>query len=434
MEPNVAILIGFLVLMVSLMSGLPIFLALTLTGFVGIGLLEGFGMLNNLGYLIWGAIFKWTLLAIPGFVFMGAMLFHHGFGRQLYDTCYKWLGRFPGGLLISSTAMSALFGFISGSAMAGVATIGSIAIPEVEKRGYDRKLSLGAFTIGGTLAALIPPSVMMILYAVLAEVSLGKLFFASILPGLLLSGLIILYIFLRVLFNPALAPPSPSFSWAERFHSLIGLLPVIIVFLVVLGGIYIGVWSAIEAASAGALFSVVLCLAYRRLNWNGVKESLYMTVRVCVMVYMILIGAAFLNHFIYIAGINDMLSNFINSLDISKTLVMVCILLIMTALGCVLDVIALMMLSIPVFAPLMADLGFDLVWFGIIVISSVELALITPPVGVNLYIIKDLAPPDTKMSDIIWGVLPYILVVWVFFALLLFFPEIVYWLPSTMKH
>lgn len=432
MDNNIVIIIGFLVLLACLFGRVPIFLSLAIPGLIGIFLLEGMGSLNNLGYHSWESINKWSMLAVPGFVLMGNLFLHHGFGADIYDTTYKWLGRLPGGLIIATVFMSALFGFISGSATAGVATIGAIAIPEVEKRGYDRRLALGAFAISGSLASLIPPSIAMIIYAVMTDVSIGALFVGGIVPGILLASLISLFVFIRSVIKPSLCPPGPPVRWRERLKSMSKIIPVILTFIFVLGGIYMGVWSAVEAAAAGAAFAFLICLLYRRLSFTKILTSLHATVRITAMVLMIFVGASFLNHFLFLSGANHYLTNLVLSLNLPKVFVIIIVLAIMTIMGCFLDVFALLLLSIPVFAPIIVGAGYDLVWFGIIMIVETELALVTPPVGFNLYVIKDLAPSDTTMGDVMVGSLQYIIVVWVLFLLLVLFPELVLWLPGTM--
>jgi tripartite ATP-independent transporter DctM subunit len=317
--------------------------------------------------------------------------------------------------------------------MASTALIGSIAIPEVERRGYDRRLSLGSFAIAGTLAVLIPPSTLMIIYSVLTNVSLGQLFFAGIFPGFLLAILICLYILLRVKINKSLCPPTASVGWKERIISLKGTTAVIFCFLIIFGGIYAGIWSAVEASAAGAFLSFFCTLIYRRFKWAKFKAALDSTLRLCVMIYVIFIAAYSLNYFVFVSKLDVALVQLVTSLGVPNWIVMVIILIVLSIMGCIFDLFALIMVSVAVFLPVCISIGFDPVWFGIVLISASELALLTPPVGVNLFIIKNAAPKDTTFTDVVLGSFPYIIVVWIYFAIMIAFPQIALYLPSIIK-
>ncbi len=420
-------------MLVLLFFGMPVCAGLAMAGLFGTLLTYGFGGISELGHLTWSTVTKYGLMSLPGFVLMGVVFADHDFGADLFDTTQKWLGWLPGGLVAAATAMGALFGFICGSGTAGVATIGKLAIPEVEKRGYDRRLSLGAFAIAGTLAVMIPPSVLMILYAVMAEVSLGHLFFAGIIPGLMLTGLITLYVVGRVILNPQLAPRTAStVVLKDKLRSLTSIIPVAICFIVILGGIYSGVWSPTEAGGVGAILAIIICLGYRRTTAKKLLLSLGGAVKICGMVYMIIVGAQFLSYFVFVSGFQHVLAGFVTGTGLPSWAVITTILIILTIMGCFMDVLALVMISIPVFLPIVTSVGMDPIWFGIVLILESELALITPPVGLNLYVIHGLAPKGTKMSDIVWGVFPYVGVVWVLLVLMVVWPQIVLWLPSTM--
>lgn len=433
MPGSVLIALGLIGMIVLIFSGLPIFVAIGLAGAFGTLMFVQPSAFMASGYLIYGSLWKIGLLATPGFILMGAIFFECGFGKDLFNTANKWLGRLPGGLLIASVAMGAMFGFICGSAMAGLATIGTIAIPEVEQRGYDMKLSLGTFAISGTLSVLIPPSLLMIIYAVLAEVSLSDLFFAGLIPGILLGLFIAAYIVFRTTVNRNLCPPAPRVSWRERLNSLVGIIPVLLTFFIVLGGIYKGVWSVIEAASAGAVLAVVFSVIYGRFTWARFRASLYTTFRICSMVFTIMISATFLNYFVFVSKFDEILVSLVTAFKLPNWAVIFAILLTMSIMGCIFDMMALLLLSIPVFLPVAISVGYSPIWFGIILIIAAELALITPPVGLNLYILKDMAPKGVTTMDIAKGALPLVIVVWVLFALLTLFPQIALWLPSVMK-
>jgi C4-dicarboxylate transporter DctM subunit len=434
MSDQLGILLGLLVMLLALLSGMPVFAGIGIGGAFGAILFVGFKGLLNLGDLIFGSIWHVSFLAAPGFIVMGSLFFEHEFGRDLFETVDKWLRGLRGGLIIATIWMSALFGFICGSNMAGIATIGKIAIPEVESRGYNRRLSLGAFSIAGTLSVLIPPSLWMILYAVWAEVSLEDLFFAGIIPGIVLSLLLSAYVFLRVTFNKRLCPSlKQPVSWSQKLSSLKGIVPVVVTFGVVLGGIYYGIWSVVEASAAGAVLSILLCFVYRRFSWHKFVKSIAGTVRVVVMVYMISISATLLNYFVFVSHLDKYLLKIVSGFNLPGWAIIILILLLITIMGCFFDMLALMIISISLFLPITVKLGFDPVWFGIILIVGCELALVTPPVGVNLFIIKDLAPEGTTAADVALGAIPLVVVVWILFALLTIFPKLVLWLPSLVK-
>lgn len=427
------IIVGIAVLFGTLFIGLPVFAGLGLAGLIGSLFFVDLGTLLNSGHLIWGGLNSFSLLAMPGFVLMGNLYFYHDFGKDLFVAADKWIGHIRGGLIIAATALGAAFGFICGSAAAGTATIGSVVIPEVEKRGYDRKLSLGAIAIGGSLSSLIPPSIIMIIYASLSETSLGSLFFAGIVPGLILTLLICVYVYFRALFDKSLCPVTAPAPWRERLISLKGVFPVALAFIIIFGGMYAGVWSAIEAAPVGAVVAFLTCLAFRRLTWGSLTASIEATVRICAMVYLIIMSAFLLNYFVFVSKLDRALVTVVSGFDLPGWAVIVLILVVLTVLGCIFDVMALIIISTSIYLPLVKQAGYDPVWFGIILVLACEMALITPPVGLNLYIVKDIAPPGTPTSDIIRGAFPYVFLVWGMFVLLIVFPEIALWLPSILK-
>ncbi len=433
MSVEIKIIIGIIVLLLVMLSGMPVFVGLGIAGAIGALLFVGFGGLFSIGDLIFESIWHVALLAAPGFILMGNLFFQHGFGHDLFETIDLWLRRIRGGLIIASIWMGALFGFICGSNMAGVATIGKIAIPEVDKRGYDRRLSMGAFAIAGTLSVLIPPSLWMILYAVLAEVSLGDMFFAGIFPGILLTLLLSLYVYIRTALGKSQPIQIASAPWSKKLRSLKGTAPVVITFFVVLGGIYGGLWSVIEASAAGAMIALLFTLAYRRFTWAKFMASVSSTVNIMVMLYMIVISARIWNYFVFVSEMDEHLIELITGYDVPGWVIIIIILFAMSAMGCVFDMMALFLMSISLFLPVVVKLGYDAVWFGVIMIITCELALITPPVGLNLFVIKGMAPSDTTSMDIAAGAIPFVLVVWLLFALLTLFPELVLWLPSKVR-
>jgi len=432
MSPTASLLLTAVVFVLTLGSGMPVFVGLGITGAIGSLLFVSFDNLTNLGDMLFGSLWQVSLLATPGFILMGSIFFRCNFGKDIFDAFEIMLGKLPGGLIISAVWLGAGFGFICGSNLAGVATVGQIAIPEVERRGYDRRLSLGAFAIAGTLAALIPPSLLMIIYAVLAEVSLGQLFFAGIIPGILMTLLLSLYIIGRAIANPALCPKPASVTTGSLWTTAKGIFPLVITFVVVFGGIYSGIWSVVEASAAGATMAIGLSFAYGRLSRKAFFESLDSTLQILSLVYMIMLAAVLFNHFVFVSGLSASLKAAVGHLDLPGWGVMTLILAVLTVMGMFLDLYAMLLIAIPVFLPLSIEAGYDAIWFGIVLIVACELALVTPPVGLNLFIIRRMAPAGTTQTDLDIGALPYVFVVWILFALMIAFPQIVLWLPHYM--
>jgi C4-dicarboxylate transporter DctM subunit len=432
-EPITGGIIAIILLVTFLASGMPICLALGLSGMIGLFLIEGisgsFVAISSVAYEeVWGG----GLLAIPMFVFMGNLVVQFGIGIDLYDTTYKWMGRFPGGLAIASTGMCALFGFICGSGLAGAATIGGLAVPEMEKRGYDRRMSLGTLALAGSMAALIPPSVLMILYAVNSMTSMGAIFLAGIIPGLLLTALISIFIMIRCTLNPKLGPKGDKFSLIEKLKSIAYLIPVIVLFLSVIGGIYRGIWSPVEAGATACLVVVIIALFYRRLSWKKISDAAHGAAKTSIMIYMLLVGATILSTLFFVSGLNTVIEQAVTGLPLPNWGLIVVLLFVMMIMGMFMDVLALLLISLPITLPIILSLGYDPIWWGIMVIVSCEMALITPPVGVNLFVIQGIAPKGTSLADVALGAAPFVGILWVFIGLLIAFPDIVMFLPNVM--
>lgn len=432
-EPLSVGIISVILLFIFLIMGMPIFICLGFSGLLGLILLEGFsGVTLAVSNVAWAQVTSVGLLAVPVFIFMGNIVGAHRFGTDLYDTAYKWLGRMPGSLAIVSTVVSALFGFMCGSGIAGTATIGGVAQPEMERRGYNRRLALGTHAMGGGLSAIIPPSILMILYAVQAECSMGRMFFAGIIPGILLAFLMAGYISGRAIINPNLCPKVEKAKMRDKLSSLIYLVPLIVLFFVVLGGIYFGIWAPMEAGAGGAFFAFLIALCYGRVNWKTMKTAIWGTGRTTIMIYMLVIGANIFSLLCFTSGLTDLLRDFILGFDFPKWGVIVFLLIIITVLGCVLDVMALLLITLPISLPIIQNLGYDPVWWGIIMIVGCELAMITPPIGIHLFVILGIAEKGTTLVDVALGAAPFVLVIWILFTLLIIFPDLALWLPALM--
>lgn len=431
---TIALVICLSVLAILLIIGVPIFMCLLLAGLVGTFAFEGHDVLFNVvGKIAFNQVSGYSLLAIPMFILMGNLLMTHRMGDDLYEGVRKWFGWMPGGLAIASTVVCAIFGFMSGSNTAAAATIGGVALPAMEKANYDRALALGTMAVAGTLAALIPPSTVMIIYGTsVSDVSMGKVFIGGIIPGIILTVLMSAYIYAYAVISPEKAPRGGGSTFREKFLILPQLLPVVVIFMAVVGGMYAGIFTAIEASAASVFVSLAIIVALGRFRISSTVDALLRTVKTSGMIYMIIIGATVMGHLFFITGFREMVSSSLLQFDIPPWGTMIIILAILTVLGTFLDVVALIMISVPLFLPVVLKLGYDGVWFGVIMTIAAEMALCTPPVGVNLFVIQGIAPAGTSLMTVARGAAPFILVIWVLLLLLIFFPGIATWLPSTV--
>lgn len=432
---NTALVVTSIMLLVFLVSGLPIAFCMGFAGIVGSVL-----ALGPLGMLQMGAIpFSYTngfsLLAIPMFVLMGNILLEYGIGSVLFELVNKMVGRQRGGLAIAGTFMCAMFGFACGSSSASCATIGGNVLPEMEKRGYDRRLAVGVMAIAGSLAIMIPPSIVMVIYSILSNASLGAVMIAGIIPGFVLTGLIMLYVLIRVTINPELAPVSEDrYTWKEKLRSLVGMSPIGVLFIAIIGGMFCGLWDAIEASAVGVFVALIICIVYFRvLSWPALKRALIGSVKTSTMIYMLIVGGNILAYVFYITGLQTMIGDFVAGLGVAPWLVIVAMGVILMVMGCFLDVIAMLTITVPIFLPIVQKIGYDAVWFGIVATLFSEMAMITPPVGVNLFVILGVAPKGTTLHDVAAGAAPYVGVIWVMTGLLIIWPSIALWLPSLMQ-
>lgn len=429
-----ALILCVAVLIFLLLVGVPIFMSLLMAGLSATYFFEGGEALSNIaGKVVFNQVMGYSLIAIPMFVLMGNLMTTHKLGDDLYEGINKWFGSLPGGLAIASTVVCAIFGFMSGSNTAAAATIGGVALPAMEEKKYDRALALGTMAVAGTLAALIPPSTIMIIYGTsVNDVSIGKVFVGGIVPGIILTVLMSLYIYTYARIYPDKAPRGEKSTFKEKLIILPRLVPVIILFLAVVGGMYFGVWTAIEASAASVFVTLLIILVRRRLRWTKFVDALLRTVKTAGMIYMIIIGAAIMSHLFIITGFREMVENFLALFNLPGWGTMVLILAILTFLGTFLDVVALIMISVPIFMPVAAKAGFDGVWFGVFMTIASEMALCTPPVGVNLFVIQGIAPPGTSLLTVSKGVFPFIIVLWILVMMLIAWPSLVLWLPNTM--
>ncbi|MFH1481202.1 MAG: TRAP transporter large permease, partial [Pseudomonadota bacterium] len=380
-------LIGLILLVILLFSNMPVGFVMGFLGFLGFSFVRGFEPgLSLLARDVFEVFSNYGLTVIPLFVFMGQIAFYSGISRRLYDSAYVLLGNRPGGLAMATVGACAGFSAICGSTNATAATMATVTIPEMRRYKYDLGLATGTVAAAGSLGILIPPSVIFIVYGILTEQSIGKLFAAGILPGILLSFLFLLVIYIRVRRNPSLAPPGPKTTFREKIQSFTGVIETLLIFLLVMGGIFFGIFTPTEAAAAGAFFTLLLAMLRKQLTWEGFVQSLSDTTRISCMVMVIVTGAVIFGHFMAITRIPYDLANWVSQLPLPRHAIMGVIILLYLFGGCFMDALAMIMLTIPIFFPVCQTLGFDPIWFGVVIVLITEMGVITPPVGVNVYV------------------------------------------------
>ena len=426
------ILLALLFLFFSL--GLEIAFSLGLIGLLGLLWLKGWTVgLGVVGSVAWSNASSFSFVAVPLFVFMSAILLHSGIGQSLYAAVARWVGFLPGGLAVASVFACAIFAAVSGSSVATAATIGMIAIPEMESRGYHKPLIYGSLAAGGTLGILIPPSVPMIIFGVMTETSVGQLYMAGILPGILLALLFAAYIVGYAMVYPGRAPRGEegSVPLREKLRSLVEVAPIALLIVVVLGSMYFGIVTPTEAAALGVSMSLLLAVTIGRLSWPGLVRAFHETVRTTSMIMLIIIFASIFSHVIALLGTPKALLGLVTGLDLAPWMVFAMIFGILIAIAYALEELSVMIIMLPILFPLVTGLGFDPVWFGIVMIVWLEMGFITPPVGINLFVIQGVAR-GSSMRDIAVGSTPFVLLMILLVVILFLFPDLALWLPRQM--
>ncbi len=423
MSASVIGLICILVMLVCVGLSMPIALAMALTGFIGFAAIVAFDpAMTILGSGPFETMSNYSFSPIPMFILMGVFASKSRMSKELFDGARKLFGAWPGGMALAGVLSCGIFSAISGSSMATAASMSRVALPEMTKNGYKKSFAAGTLAAGGTLGIMIPPSVALLLYALITEQSVGDMFIAGFLPGMLGLLLYCVAIAVTVMLKPDLAKPGESTSFMEKLAGLKGILPFTGIFALIIGGIYGGFFTPTEAASIGAFGTLIIALA-RGMNFEefkqAVQESLYMS----AMIFFMLIGAEIFGYFLSVSRISFTLVEFVDSLHMSPYMVLFAILILFVLLGCVMDSLAMLLLTVPVVYPLVEAAGFDPIWFGIVAVITVELGLITPPVGMNVFVIKSVAP-DIKITDIFKGVLPFVVSDIVRLGLIIAFPAI----------
>jgi tripartite ATP-independent transporter DctM subunit len=430
----ILILFGGMVLL--FLTGLPVAFA-----FLIVNLTAAYFFLGGVPGLIttttgiFSSITTFTLLPVPFFIFMGELIFHSGVGIQAINVIDKWLGRLPGRLSVISVITGVIFAALSGSTIANTALLGTVLLPEMRKKGYSKALSLGPIMGVGGIAMLIPPSALAVVLASLAQIDVARLLIAGVLPGVLMGFLCLSYIMSACLINPRLAPayhvPHTPF-WQKMAVTMRDFVPLGFIVFMVIGVIFLGIATPTEAAATGTLGAFVLALVYGRINWQVMKNSVYGTVKVTVMIFMIIIVSNTYSEILAFTGAARGLVEFVVSQQVHPIIIMITMMLSVLILGCFMETVSIMMITLPIFMPIVEALGFNPIWFGVLMLVNLEMGMLTPPFGMLCFVTKGISPPDISMSDIWKAVIPFVLVYVTGIAILMAIPEISLILPNLM--
>jgi len=437
MNPTLIGIIGIVIMLAIFMTRMPVAYVMAMVGFVGFALMISLkGGLNLLSRNIFDAFSSYGLTTIPLFILMGQIAFNSGISRKLYDTAYKFLGSTRGGLAMTTVTACTAFGSVCGSSPATAATMATVGLPEMRRYNYNDELSAGAVASGGGLGMIMPPSVVLIVYGVLTEQSIGALFVSGVLPAILITILFIICIYVRCTITPDQGPRGEKFTWAERIKSLSGMGDTLFVFLMVMGGLFFGIFTPTEAAGVGVFGVLLVSLIRRQLTWKGFVKSLYETLRTSCMVLFLIAGAVVLGKFLAVTRIPFNIANWVGGLDMPAYMVLAVIVLVYFIGGCVMDALALIMLTIPIFYPVVINLGYDPIWFGIIIVLVTQMGVITPPVGINVYVVYGVAEGvvdgGIRLESIFKGIVPFLIAIIVGIVILVAFPQIILVLPNLM--
>lgn len=420
---------ALILLFVLIGLSIPVGAALGALGLILDPLYSMLPLTRAMGELAWGTNNEFLLVAIPLFILLGEVLLRAGFAERMYAAMSLWLSWLPGGLMHANIGASTLFSATSGSSVATAATVGTVAIPQIRRYGYNEPLFLGSIAAGGTLGILIPPSINLVIYGVLTNSSVPKLYLAGIIPGLLMAGLFMAVIAGGCLARPGWSGHQVRASWGERFRGLVHLGPPLGIFLLVVGSIYAGLATPTEAAALGVLGALILAACFGRLTWTMLRGAVEGAMKSTAMIMLIVIAAGFLNFIMSATGLTDAITGSISGLGLSPGWMLLIIVVFYLVLGCFMETLSMMITTIPIIAPIMIGIGYDPIWLGVVIIVLVEAALITPPVGLNLFVVQSLRKAGS-MDAVIVGTLPFVLAMFFMLALLAFFPALALWLPG----
>ena len=432
MNPFTVGLIGIGVLIILLFLRMPVGLVMAGVGFGGFCYLTSLdGALGILRTVPFSTVASYDLCVLPLFLLMGSLAFYSGMSEGLYKSAYKWIGGIPGGLAVATVIACSGFAAVSGSTLATAATMGMIALPEMKKYRYDSALATGVVASGGSLGILIPPSSILIIYGIITEQSIGKLFMAGVFPGILLALLFILCVAVLVMLNKSLGPAGSKTAFSEKLASLRDCWGVLVLFIVIMGGLYLGLFTPTEAAGVGAFGAFLFAVFKGRLTKKNLIASVMETMLSTAMIFVIVIGAMIFGYFLAISRIPFQLASFVGSLQVPPTIILMCILLAYLLLGCIMDTLAMVILTVPIFYPVILKLGYDPIWFGVVMVLVSEMGVITPPVGMNVYVIHGIAR-DVPLFTMFRGILPFLCMMIFCLILVVMFPQIALFLPSLM--
>ncbi len=433
MSPAMIGIIGFAALMLFIFLRMPVGFAMALVGIAGFARIVSFDAALNMAVKDLFHVFgSYSLTVIPLFILMGQIAFHAGISSRLFTTVYKFMGHLPGGMGVATIGSCAGFSAICGSTNATAATMASITIPEMRRYNYRDNLGAGAVAAGGSLGILVPPSVIFIIYGIMTEQSIGKLFIAGIMPGIILTALFMLVVFVWAILDPTVAPRGERTPWTERLRSLSGVAETIVLFIMVMGGLFAGIFTPTEAGGVGAFGALLVACVRRNLSREKLVQALLETTRISCMILVIVAGATIFGHFMAVTRIPFAIAEWVSGLNLPPYAIISLIILVYMAGGCVIDALALIMLTIPIFYPVVTTLGYDPVWFGVVIVLVTQIGVITPPVGINVYIVQSVMP-DIPLGVIFKGVLPYLAALIAAVALLIAFPELTLYLPALMR-
>jgi len=425
-------LTGFFIMVGLMLVGLPIGAVMLLVGLVGGMMAYGTAFLNSAASVVWGTMSENGLTAIPLFVLLGEFLLRSGMADRMYMVFAVWLGRLPGGLLHTNIGCCALFAATSGSSVATAATIGTVALPSLKKYGYPMPESLGSLAAGGTLGIMIPPSINFIIYGSMTDTSAGKLFIAGIIPGLALAGLFMLWIYVTaVMRKEKVAPIEVPFD--ERIRMLRYLIEPLAVFGTVMGSLYLGIATATESAALGLMVAFLFVIFQRKLSWTVLQTCFLSSARTTGMILLIVVGAFILNLALSLTGIGEAITRWATSFGLSRVQLLMLLIVFYLFLGMFMDTLSMMVSTIPLAFPVVSAAGVDPIWFGVFIVLMCELGLITPPVGMNLFVVQGIRPDGGPVADVIRGAIPYAVIMILFAILLIIVPGIVTWLPALMR-
>lgn len=433
MTPLTVGILGVAALLVLLMCSLPVAVVMGLVGVVGYAaVVSGKAALAMLSADLYDVFSNYNLTVIPLFVFMGQVAFHTGISRRLFAAANSWLCGLRGGLAMATVGACAAFGAICGSGPATAATMAAVALPEMRRYKYDDALASGTVAAGGGLGMLIPPSVVFIVYGILTEQSIGKLFISGIVPGLLVATLFCAAIAIQCRFNPKLAPPAVRVPWRARFKSLSGVIETLALFIFVMGGMFAGWFTATEGAAMGAVGSVVIAAAggncSRKMLWQAAQE----TIRTSCMVLVIVAGATMFGHFLAVTGLPTRFAGWLSGLPVAPWVIILIVSAFYLVAGCFIDSLALILLTIPIFYPVIIGLGYDPIWFGVMVVLVTQMGVITPPVGVNVYVVSGIER-SIPLQTVFRGTMPFLIALFAACVLLMVFPQLATWLPKIVQ-